>query len=69
MSCVPVFRADAFSKPVPSNHPEHRGVQEVQAVWEVPGLHRRGRNRAAGHENSLHHLRLAIQAPTQIWSD
>lgn len=63
-----MFRSDPSIKPVPSDCPEHGGIQEVPVGWGVSGLPRKRGCDTAGHQNWSHHLSLAVQALTQIWT-
>lgn len=67
-SCVLTLRSDPSSKPVPSDCPEHRGVQEVPVGWGVSGLPRKTGCDTAGNQYWSHHLPLAVHAHTQIWT-
>lgn len=59
-----VFR----SKPVPSDCPEHRGIQEVPVGWRVSGLPKKTGCATAGNQHQAHHLSLAVHVHSQIWT-
>lgn len=56
------------SLPVPGEDPENRSVQEVQVGRAVPGVPRQRGSGSIQHQNWWHHLPVAIQTFTQVWT-